>query len=225
MTKYRLVEEVRRRARSPPQGSGDYEATPMMLEIVKAQAQRALEKLHDKRLALADKLSSQGGINAFSTNADAHARCHGTNDAVENKFATADYVMRTYRNISVLNTSGMVQQRTAHDFDWPLRIISDRRKRKASADAQEQEETKQSGFFWRVLTAELREALVEWARHEASGARSKAREEKLAHDREKLARREESLQRQLNAAVDKYAAALELYDQWACVTRGSSRRR
>ena len=87
------------------------------------QAERGLEKLHDKRLAMADKLTSQGGANAYSANADGHARTQGvdgTNDAVENKFASADFVMRTYRNISVLNTSGQVQQRTAHDFDRPL---------------------------------------------------------------------------------------------------------
>ena len=31
-------------------------------------------------------------------------------------------------------SSGIVQQRTAHDFDRPLNVLSDRRKRKASAD-------------------------------------------------------------------------------------------
>jgi hypothetical protein len=216
-TKYYVVREVLGRARSPEPESGDWQATPVMLEIIQAQAERALEKLHDKRLALADKLSSQGGINAFSANADAHKRtqgCHGDNNMVENKFAIADRYMRTYRNIGVINVSGIVQQRTAHDFDRPLCIVSDRRKRKASAEAQIEAETQQAGFFWAVLTPELREALVEWARHEVSAARSKAREEKRSHDEEKLARREESLQRQLNTAVDKYAAALELYDQW-----------
>ena len=55
---------------------------------------------------------------------------------------------------------------------------------------------------------------MEWARHAAAPARATARAEKKAHDNEKLARREESLQRQLNLAVDRYAEALELYDQW-----------
>eukprot|EP00966_Prymnesium_polylepis_P257566 5950260-Prymnesium_polylepis.1 len=81
--------------------------------------------MHDKRLALADKLASQDGSNAYETNADAHHRtsdCHATNDSVENKFATGDFVMRTFRGISVLNASGIVQQRAAHDFDRPLHI-------------------------------------------------------------------------------------------------------
>ena len=130
-----LVREVLREARTPTAGSGNEQATAKTLELAKAQATRALEKLHDKRLALADKLSSQDGENAYSSNADAHARTlgvHGTNDSVENKFGSADYAMRTYRNISVLNTSGIVQQRTAHDFDRPLNVVSDRRKRKVA---------------------------------------------------------------------------------------------
>ena len=40
------------------------------------------------------------------------------------------------------------------------------------------------------------------------------RAEKQGHDEEKLARREEAVQRLLNATVERYAAALELYDAW-----------
>lgn len=53
----------------------------------------------------------------IARNADGHRRrtlgVSGCNDAVESKFAAADYIMCTYRGISVLNASGMVQQRTA----------------------------------------------------------------------------------------------------------------
>ena len=78
--------------------------------------------MHDPKLALADKLESQDGVNAWSKNEDAHRRtidAHATNDAVENKFAIADYIMRFYRNMSVFNVSGVVQQRAAHDYDRP----------------------------------------------------------------------------------------------------------
>ena len=213
-TEHRVVEEVLRRLRNPTADSGEAQARPRMLEIIKAQAERCLEKMHDKRLALADKLESQDGANSYVKNADAHARtqgAHGTNDAVENKFATADFVMRTFRRISVVNASGMVQQRTAHDFDRPLRIVSDRRKRKATTPEPEKQ---QEGFFWRVLDSRLRDSLLELARHVAPAARKAAAADKRSHDEEKLARREEALQRQLNRAVDRYAEALELYDQW-----------
>ena len=52
------------------------------------------------------------------------------------------------------------------------------------------------------------------ARHDVAGARAEGRQDKRAHDDEKLARREEAVQRQIVTAVDKYAAALELFDQW-----------
>ena len=169
-------------------------------------ASRALEKMHDPKLAIADKLTSQGGANAFSANADGHARVegvHATNDSSENKFAISDYVMRTYRGISITHAAGIVQQRTAHDFDRPLNIVSDRRKCKVSAEAQEEAALK-AGFFFSALTVELRQSLVEMARREVANATKMGRQEKLSHDEEKLARREEALTRQLNAAVERY---------------------
>ena len=93
-TPHRVVEEVLRRARTPAPGSGEHQATELTLKIIRAQAERALEKLHDQRLALADKLESQGGKNSLSANAHLHERLKGiagTNDSSENKFASADY--------------------------------------------------------------------------------------------------------------------------------------
>ena len=69
------------------------------------------------------------------------------------------------------------------------------------------------GFFWR-LAAPLRGSLVSMARHELPARLKEGRVDKLSHDEEKLQRREEAVQRQLNATVDRYAAALELFDQW-----------
>ena len=203
--------DVLREARVPTPGSGNQQATPKVLELAKLQAEAALKKMHDPKLALADKLESQDGVNAWSKNEDAHRRtidAHVTNDAVENKFAIADYIMRFYRNMSVFNVSGVVQQRAAHDYDRPLDVVSDRRKRKA-----EPAEAPPVGFFWR-LRADLRSSLVTMARRRLPDALKEGRAEVLSHDQEKLLRREEAVQRQLNAAVERYAAALELFDQW-----------
>ena len=60
--------------------------------------------------------------------------------------------------MSVFNVSGVVQQRAAHDYDRPLDVVSDRRKRKA-----EPAEAPPLGFFWR-LRADLRSSLVTMAR-------------------------------------------------------------
>ena len=78
------------------------------------------------------------------------------------------------------------------------------------------------GFFWR-LAAPMRGSLVAVTRHELPASLKEGRAEKLSHDQEKLQRREEAVVRQLNAAVDRYAAALELFDQW--VTQGVKDRR
>ena len=123
----------------------------------------------------------------------------------------ADFVMRTFRGISVLNASGIVQQRTAHDFDRAITIVSDRRKRKATSESPPPQK---DGFFWSVLDGKMRHALVEMARHQVADEQATARVEKALHDEEKLSRREEALTRQLNAAVDRYAEALELFDAW-----------
>ena len=75
--------------RTPPAGSGEELARPFTLKVIQAQAERAIEKLHDKRLALTNKLTSQGGDYAFGKNADGHRRTVGANtcnDHVENKF-------------------------------------------------------------------------------------------------------------------------------------------
>ena len=219
-TEYYIMQEVLKLVRTPPAGSGEEAAQPFTLKVLKAQAERALEKMHDKRLALANKLTSQDGDYAMSKNADGHRRtmgCNTTNDSVENKFATGDFVMRTFRKISVANASGIVEQRNAHDFDRAVTIVSDRRKRKVSDEPEKQ----QVGFFWR-LTEAARHALIRVGRRLAPEERSGARADKKAHDAEKLARREEAVQRQLLAAIERYAEALELFDAWRARSVGDS---
>ena len=81
----------------------------------------------------------------------------------------ADWVMRSYRNISILNASGIVQQRTAHDFDRAVTVVSDRRKRKATSETAPPPPQK-DGFFWSVLDQKMRHALVEMARHQLGAA-------------------------------------------------------
>ena len=182
-----------------------------MQKIIKAQAQAALDKMHDKKVSLADKLASCDGANTLEANAVGHAKTkgvHSNNDAVENKFASADFVMRTYRNISVLHASGYVQQRAATDFDRAKNVVSNKRKQLGDGEAP------RDGFYWRQ-SSELRRAIIELARKERVNAVKQDRADRRAHDDEKLARREEAVQRTLESVVERYAAAKEFYDQWA----------
>jgi len=107
-----------------------------------------------------------------------------------------------------------VEQRNAHDFDRPVLIVSDRRKRKQEPAEPEKTEP---GFFWR-FTPPMRYALLAMGRRLAPGERISARKDKAAHDAEKLARREEAVQRKLRAAAVKYSEALELFDEWKSTT-------
>ena len=210
-TEYKLWQEVLRMAETPAEGSGCWQATVCAVQIIKEQAVKALEVMHDPRRALADKLTSQNGINAFARNQDAHKRTHGidgSNDRTESKFAVADVHMRRSRHISIHNVAGIIQQRTQHDFDRSVTIVNDRRKRKSDA-----EQEKKLGFFW-TLRAELRESLGLVARRDLPEALKQDRADRRAHDAEKLKRREEAVQRQLQSAADKFAESLELFDQW-----------
>jgi len=61
VTKHFIHREVLAEARSPTPGSGNEQATPRMLELIKAMAEQAIEKMEDPKLAIADKLTSQDG--------------------------------------------------------------------------------------------------------------------------------------------------------------------
>jgi hypothetical protein len=98
-----------------------------------------------------------------------------------------------------------------HDFERAPNIAHDRRKRK-QVNADKPEPT--AGFFHKGLTPELQESLVLYARRSAAAARDAGREALAEQEAEKLARREERVIALLNAAVEHYAYALELFDAW-----------
>ena len=126
-------------ARSPASAGGK-ESTPVTVELAQRMASAALVAMRDQKRAIADKLSSQDGANAANAANAARVRkatkgAHVMNAHVETNFGAADNCMRTYRNMTAENMSGMVQQGRNHDFDMPLNVASDRRKRKAGAEA------------------------------------------------------------------------------------------
>jgi len=200
-----------------PSTTGGKETTPITVELARRMANAALVVMRDAKRAITDKLSSQGGANAANAvkSACVHAAtkgAHVNNGRVESHFGKADHVMRTYRHSTAEAYSGMVQQAYNHDFDMPLNVASDRRKRKADAP----EPSIHGGFFWSnsLMTDELRASLVSAVRKEAENARSEGRKALAEHDAAKLARREERLITALNAAVDYYAYGHELFESW-----------
>ena len=108
------------------------------------------------------------------------------------------------------NASAVAQQMRNHDFDRPANVAHDRRKRKADGA----EAAPKGGFYHTGLSKELQQSLVEYVWRAAKGARADGRVALHEHDADKLARREERLTTLLNAAVDAYAYALELFEAW-----------
>ena len=115
--------------------------------------------------------------------------------------------------------SGLIQQGRNGDFDMPLNVAHDRR----HAKVRDVEPEDRGGYFWTGLTDALRASLVSAARHEAENARVDGRIALKEHGAAKLARREERVIELLNAAVDQYAYALELFEQWK--TQGAKDRK
>lgn len=190
-TRHRMYERVLAEARSP-EGKGNRQATAMTVTLAEKMATAALTAMHDAKRAIADKLTSQDGINAPGKQAKMHkatAGAHVANDNVESIFGSYDYVGHIFRGTSVENLSGLAQQMRNHDFERP------------------------SGIFHR-LPERLQKSLVSFARHEAPRARKAAREDLAEHDEAKLQRREERVISLLNKAIEDYAYSKELFAAW-----------
>ena len=213
-TPHRIYELVLAEARDPKQ-AGNVQATNTVVALAQRMANSALVAMRDPKRAICDKLSSQNGANAATADSaeEVHQAIRGAhviNDYVESTFGCYDAVARQFRRTSVENLTGMAQQMRNGDFNRAPTITHDRRKRKEGAEP----EVQRDGFFWSGLTDALRDSLVEMARHEANEARKAGRAALLAHDEHKLARREERLTEMLNAAVEHYAYATELFKAW-----------
>lgn len=91
------------------------------IEYLEVQAAAALEKMHDSKLAIADKLTSQGGVNSMGKQgaADAALRgVNGTNDATaESVYGAWKFERRRNPGISVRRSSGLAQVSSSTDFE------------------------------------------------------------------------------------------------------------
>ncbi|MDC0525801.1 hypothetical protein OAO87_02285 [bacterium] len=201
-TKHRVYQRVLAEARAPT-GKGNAQATDMTVALAEKMATAALTAMHDAKRAIADKLTSQDGVNTPAKQQKMHAAtigAHVANDRVESIFGSYDYVGHIFRGTSVENLSGLAQQMRNRDFD---RAETAARKRKKGKEAPTRD-----GFFHR-LPERLQQSLVSYARHEAPRARKAGHEDLVAHDTAKLARREERVITLLNAAVEDYAYSQE----------------
>ena len=209
-SKHRLYERVLAEARSP-EGKGNKQASATTVALAEKMSTAALTAMHDSKRAIADKLTSQDGMNTPAKQQKMHkatAGAHVANDRVESIFGSYDYVGHIFRGTSVENLSGLAQQMRNHDFERAPNVI--KRKRTDADDAP----PPIAGFFHRLPSDRLRQSLVSFARHEAPRARKAAQFDLAEHDNAKLARREERVVLLLNKAVEDYAYSKELFIAW-----------
>ena len=170
-------------------------------------AKAALVKMHDPKLVLADKLTSQDGANSIGRNAAAHAQtagAHTTNDTVESNFGGYDYVLRCFRGISVQAASGVAQQMRMHHFDAASSVAH---------NGQGNPDERKLGFFHQ-LPQSMQFSLVEWARTERAESRRIERADKKEQDEYRKVRREQNLQEQLDKLIDSYTTSLQRFQAY-----------
>lgn len=135
------------------------------IEYLEVQAAAGIRKMHDPRLALCDKLSSQDGVNRVNNASDAHKDtigCHATNDALaESVFGTFDMILQRCPGISQEAASGLSQAVRSMMLSFGDNT-QHRKGSKASKDA-EAKRYDHIGYFY-TLPAREQEALVELAR-------------------------------------------------------------
>lgn len=135
------------------------------IEYLEVQAAAALRKMHDPRLALCDKLTSQHGVNAADDNSQAHTDtlgCHATNDVLaESVFGTFDMILRRCPGISQEAASGLSQAVRSMMLSLGDNVAH-RKGSRAAREAKDKEED-YIGYFY-TLPVREQEALVELAR-------------------------------------------------------------
>ena len=162
------------------------------IEYLEVQCVAGLRKLHDPKLALADKLASQDGANSFAKSATAHADTIGldaTNDRLaESVFGTYDYVLRRNPGISMEAASAVAQAIRAKSF--------------------------RKGGYFHSMPLHEQHALVELARTTVREMRAVDRADHADHDAYVTAKRKSNSQIELDALVKRYALALSFFKKW-----------
>lgn len=174
----------------------------------------ALRKMHDPKLALADKLTSQSGANCFGNQAQGHLNtmgCHASNDSLsESVFGTFDYILRRFGGISQEAASGVAQAVRSKILAFDDCVARRKASTKAAAAMQRPSHL---GWFHELPPREL-EALVELARLTVDEMRDVDRGEHKELDEYRKERRRINESDELDALFTRYALALSFFDRW-----------
>uniref|UniRef100_A0A6S9ZF86 Uncharacterized protein n=1 Tax=Chrysotila carterae TaxID=13221 RepID=A0A6S9ZF86_CHRCT len=182
----------------------------------KSWRRQAILKMRDPKIAIADKLSSLDGANAYNLNAEEHAAtlgAHNVNDAVEGNFGRFDHVLHRFRGVSTESASGVAQQLKMHDFDEGDMATH----RKGNHGVSERRAV---GYFYTLPRAE-QEAAVRAGMQMRAGARIEARRDLAEQQAYFRLKREQASQKQLAKLVAEYTKAMAAFDKYSAPGRAA----
>lgn len=151
-----------------------------------------LRKMHDPKLAIANKLTSQNGAMSFDQAWQAHQDTTGldaTNDRLaESVFGRYDYQLKRNPNISMEAASALAQAMSARSFE--------------------------EGGYFNSLPEHEAMALVELARITVTEMRAVDRVHHGHHDAYVMEKRKSNSQLELDLLVKEYALAITFFKRW-----------
>ena len=162
------------------------------IEYLEVQCVAGLRKMHDPKLALSNKLTSQEGSSSFGKSAEVHEDTQGldaTNDRLaESVFGVYDYVLKRFPNISMEAASAVAMAMRSKSFS--------------------------KGGYFHSLPPHEQEALVEVARCSVREMRKVDHADHADHDAYVTAKRKSNSQLELDALVKQYGLALSFFTKW-----------
>lgn len=209
VTKHRVWELARRELISPADAT-NAATQAKTIEYLEVQCAAGLRKMHDRKLALCDKLTSMDGENSVGRSEQAHddtIGCHATNDALaESVFGTYDMLLRRCPGISMEAASGVSQAVRSMMLSMGDHVARRKESRRAVQKTC-------AGWFY-TLPEREQEALVELSRTTVKEMRDIDRGEHHALDEYNQARRKTNVEHELDALLTRYALAMSFFERW-----------
>lgn len=175
--------------------------------------------MYDPKLAIADKLTSQGGVNSIGQKTAAHSDltgCNATNDqTAESVYGAWKLERRRNPGISVRRSSGLAQARISKSLAHSDAV---QRRKSRVTDAAKKSRKKRGvsvmfGFFHSLPETE-QISLVEMCRAERPAQRQLDHSDEAALDSHRRALRKTNSELELESLVKNFALALSFFDRY-----------
>lgn len=188
------------------------------IEYLQLQCEAGLRKMHDPKLALADKLTSQDGANAIGKMTAVIAdtvHMHATNDELcESVYGAFKYCRRKFTGISVRRASGLAQaMRSGHLSHGDAVRHRTRRADPSEGGGRVTKSRRAMGMFHSLPRTE-QIALVEMARAEQKAERKLDRADIAELDAFRAARRRSNSELELESLIHMFALCLSFFDRF-----------